>query len=126
MKKLLITSSVIPLLLISCTKEKLTVMHKWKANSIKVNGIEGINTAPTLTNVIYDFKADGILKMYSDSFPESNGGYPATYVANETNVVITDSVNVTTYEIIGISINSLNLSGSNAGYTYDLAFDRLN
>ncbi len=125
MKNLIITTITLAVLMISCQeKQQLTVVGRWGATSFKVNGTETINTIPSATNVVWDFKSDGSLKFYSDAYPESSGGQNATYTANTTHVIITDSSAVTTYNIDGISTTSLQLSGDYLGYAIIMSFNK--
>ncbi len=116
MKKLIITSTLLLFILVSCEENKTpAIVNRWKATSYKINGSEMINTIPGTTNVIEEFKSDNTYKLTSDQYPESSGGQNGTYTLNASEVTTTTSSGTYTYTIVELTTGSLKLKR-----TYDL------
>lgn len=100
------------------TKDQL-IVGTWNANSIKVNGVESINTTPSYTHLTLTFNADKTFTASSDA--GSNSG---TWTITDNTIHIESSPLSYTYNIQKLEETNLETTTSVLSVTIEEKFSK--
>lgn len=120
MKKIVVLSLLVGSFLISCANSNETLLTgSWHATSIKISGIESINTNPSYTNLVLNFNSDKSFSTSSDG-----GSNTGTWMLNDQVINITSTPLNYSYTIQNINETTLETTTTAGSVSIEHKFEK--